>query len=60
MFDTSNKNQKILIQIGLDIIVLFTIVIIAVGNMVTMSSFSTSGPSRVKLNTVSNGLGIYQ
>ncbi len=42
MFDTSNKNQKILIQIGLVIIVLFTIVIIAVGNMVTMSSFSTS------------------
>ena len=36
------RGQKILIQIGAIIIVLFTLVTIGVGNMVTMASFSTS------------------
>ncbi len=43
------KGQKILIQIGVIIIVLFTLVTIAVGNMVTMSSFSTSLSSNITL-----------
>ena len=46
-----DKNHKILIQIGLVIIALFTIVIIAVGNMVTMSSFSTSLSNNITLFT---------
>ena len=46
-----DKNHKILIQIGLVIIALFTIVIIAVGNMVTMSSFSTSLSNNIPLFT---------
>ncbi len=35
------RGQKILIQIGAIMIILFTLVTIAVGNMVTMASFST-------------------
>ncbi len=39
---TKKKKQKILIQIGVIIIVLFTLVTVAVGNMITMASFSTA------------------
>ncbi len=40
--ETGKKKQKILIQIGAIIIVLFTLVTVAVGNMITMASFSTA------------------
>ncbi len=39
---TGKKKQKILVQIGVIIIVLFTLVTVAVGNMITMASFSTA------------------
>ena len=39
---TGKRGHKILIQIGLIIIILFTIVTLAVSNMVTMASFSTA------------------
>ena len=65
MGEISNKSQKIVIQIGVVIIVLFTIVIIAVGNMVTMSSFSTSLSNNVTMFTrymtaLSDDLGRYR
>ncbi|MBR2186920.1 MAG: SpoIIE family protein phosphatase [Lachnospiraceae bacterium] len=44
-----SSNRKILVQIGLVIIILFSVVIIAVGNMVTMSSFSTSLSNNVTM-----------
>ena len=38
----SNKRQKILIQMGVVMVLQFMLMTIAVGNMITMSSFSTS------------------
>ncbi|MCR4589486.1 MAG: PP2C family protein-serine/threonine phosphatase [Lachnospiraceae bacterium] len=43
------KSHKIVVQIGLVIVVLFTLVIIAVGNMITMSSFSTALSSNITM-----------
>ena len=65
MAEPSKKNQKILVQIGLVIIFLFTIVIIAVGNMVTMSSFSTSLSGNISMfnsymSTLADDLGRYR
>ncbi len=49
----SGKNgHKIVLQIGAIIIVLFTLVTIAVGNMVTMSSFSTALSSNMALFSI--------
>ncbi|WP_051688498.1 PP2C family protein-serine/threonine phosphatase [Butyrivibrio sp. AE2032] len=45
----SSRNQKILIQTGVVIIILFTLMTIAVGNMITMSAFSTSLNSNMKM-----------
>ncbi len=45
----SGKNQKILIQTGVVIIILFTLMTIAVGNMITMSSFSTALNSNMEM-----------
>ncbi len=36
------KRRKIVVQIGAVIIILFTLITLAVGNMVTMASFSTA------------------
>ncbi len=47
------KRQKILIQIGVIIILLFTAVTLAVGNMITMSSFSTSLSGNMTMFTYS-------
>lgn len=54
----SGKNQKILIQIGAVIIILFTLMTIAVGNMITMSSFSTALNSNMEMfEAYMNSLG---
>ncbi len=45
----SSKNQKILIQTGVVIIILFTFMTIAVGNMITMASFSTALNSNMEI-----------
>ena len=45
----SKRGQKILIQIGVVMIVLFTLLTLAVGNMITMSAFSTSLDSNVSM-----------
>ena len=45
------RGHKILVQIGAIIIALFTLVTIAVGNMVTMASFSTALESNMTIFT---------
>lgn len=49
MKEMQKKNQKIIVQIGAVIVVLFTLMIIAVGNMITMSSFSTALDSNMDM-----------
>ena len=47
----SKRGQKILIQVGVVMIVLFTLLTLAVGNMITMSAFSTSLDGNVSMFT---------
>lgn len=49
--DRPQKNQKIIVQTGVVIVILFALMTIAVGNMITMSSFSTALDSNMDMFT---------
>ena len=59
------KRRKIVVQIGAVIIILFTLITLAVGNMVTMASFSTALSGNISmfgdyLNALSDELDDYK
>ena len=59
------KGHKIVVQIGAIIIVLFTIVTLEVGNMVTMASFSTALSTNMTMfenymDTIASNMGNYK
>lgn len=65
MKEKTKKNQKIIVQTGVVIVILFTLMTIAVGNMITMSSFSTALDSNMSmftfyLETLGDNLNEYQ
>ncbi len=65
MKEKTKKNQKIIVQTGVVIVILLTLMTIAVGNMITMSSFSTALDSNMSmftfyLETLGDNLNEYQ